>query len=115
MIDCCATCYDVTRIPFGCAAQQALCDPFLPAWLPTLRCVIFTSASTSLTFRFRREGEETAFQVIKGDPKLVERCDVAAKAEEWRTGCYLTRRLNGRQPQLQAQRELSSSADSYLP
>jgi hypothetical protein len=31
-----------------------------------------------------REGEQTAFDVIKGDLKLVEGRDVAAKAEEGR-------------------------------
>jgi len=42
-----------------------------------------------LGIRFWREGEETAFQVIKGDAKLVERCDIAFKAAELRTGCDL--------------------------
>jgi hypothetical protein len=35
--------------------------------------------------RFWTEGGQTAFEVIKGDPKLVERCDLAAKAEQLRT------------------------------
>jgi glycogen debranching enzyme len=65
-------------------------DPFLPAWLPDLTVRDLHIGKHKLDIRFWREGEETAFQVIKGDPKLVERCDVAAKAEEWRTGCYLT-------------------------
>ena len=34
---------------------------------------------------FWREGERTAFEVIKGDPKLVERCKVASKVAQLRT------------------------------
>jgi hypothetical protein len=32
----------------------------------------------------KRPGEETTFQVIKGDSNLVERCDIASKAAEFR-------------------------------
>jgi hypothetical protein len=39
-----------------------------------------------LDIRFWREGEETAFEVIKGDPKLVERCDCVSKIAQLRTG-----------------------------
>jgi hypothetical protein len=35
-----------------------------------------------LDIRFWREGEQTAFDVIKGDRKLVERRDIAAKGTE---------------------------------
>jgi len=38
-----------------------------------------------LDIRFWRDGEETAFEVTKGDPKLVERCDVASKVAPLRT------------------------------
>jgi hypothetical protein len=38
-----------------------------------------------LDVRFWRDGEETAFEVIKGDPKLVERCDMASKVTQLRT------------------------------
>jgi hypothetical protein len=34
--------------------------------------------------RFWREGEDTAFEVIKGDPKLVERCDLVSKIAQLR-------------------------------
>jgi hypothetical protein len=34
--------------------------------------------------RFWTEGGETAFEVINGDPKLVERCDITSKA--WQLG-----------------------------
>jgi len=38
-----------------------------------------------LDIRFWREGEETTFEVIKGDPKLVERCDMVSKVTQLRT------------------------------
>ena len=38
-----------------------------------------------LDIRFWREGEQTAFEVIKGDPKLVESCELASKAAKLRT------------------------------
>src|SRR5882762_2892979 len=60
-------------------------DPLLPAWLPDLTIRDLRISKHKLDIRFWREGEETAFQVIKGDPKLVERCDVASKAAELRT------------------------------
>jgi hypothetical protein len=34
---------------------------------------------------FWREGEQTAFEVIKGNPKLVERCELASKMAQLRT------------------------------
>jgi hypothetical protein len=42
-----------------------------------------------LDIRFWREGEQTAFEVIKGDPKLVERCDISSKAGQLRTASDL--------------------------
>ena len=65
-------------------------DPVLPAWLPDLTVRDLHIGKHKLDIRFWREGEETAFQVIKGDPKLVERCDIASKAAELRTGCDLS-------------------------
>jgi hypothetical protein len=38
-----------------------------------------------LDIRFWREGEQTAFDVIKGDRKLVERSDIASKIRELST------------------------------
>jgi hypothetical protein len=40
--------------------------------------------SHKLDIRFWTEGSETAFEVIKGDPHLVERCDIATKAGQLR-------------------------------
>jgi hypothetical protein len=41
-----------------------------------------------LDIRFWREGEQTVFDVIKGDPKMVERRDIAAEGMELRTCVY---------------------------
>ena len=38
-----------------------------------------------LDIRFWREGEQTAFEVIKGDPKLVEHRDLPTEGLELRT------------------------------
>ena len=38
-----------------------------------------------LDIRFWREGDQTAFEVIKGDHKLVERRDIATEGVELRT------------------------------
>jgi hypothetical protein len=40
-----------------------------------------------LDIRFWREVDKTAFEVISGDPKLVERCAIASKAAELRNVC----------------------------
>ena len=42
-----------------------------------------------LHIRFWTEGDETAFEVIKGDPKLVERCDIGTKAVQLRVASDL--------------------------
>jgi glycogen debranching enzyme len=52
-------------------------DPALPAWLPDITVQDLRLGKHKLDIRFWREGEETAFKVIKGDPHLVERCDIA--------------------------------------
>ena len=60
-------------------------DPSLPAWLPDLTVRDLRIGKHKLDIRFWREGEQTAFEVTKGDPKLVERCDVASKVAQLRT------------------------------
>jgi glycogen debranching enzyme len=52
-------------------------DPSLPAWLPDLTMRDLRIGKQKLDIRFWREGEETAFDVIQGDPNLVERRDIA--------------------------------------
>ncbi len=60
-------------------------DPSLPKWLPDLAVYDLHIGKHKLDIRFWREGEDTAFEVIRGDPKLVERCDMASKVAQLRT------------------------------
>jgi hypothetical protein len=52
-------------------------DPSLPAWLPDLTMRDLRIGKHKLDIRFWRDGEPTAFEVIKGDSMLVERSDLA--------------------------------------
>jgi glycogen debranching enzyme len=60
-------------------------DPFLPPWLPDLTVRDLRIGKHKLDIRFWREGEQTAFEVLKGDPKLVERCEIASKVAQLRS------------------------------
>ena len=60
-------------------------DPSLPAWLPDLTVRDLRIGKNKLDIRFWREGEQTSFEVIKGDPKLVERCEVVSKVAQLKT------------------------------
>jgi glycogen debranching enzyme len=53
-------------------------DPSLPYWLPDLRVRDLRIGKHKLDIRFWTEGDETEFEVIKGDPKLVERCELGS-------------------------------------
>jgi glycogen debranching enzyme len=59
-------------------------DPTLPAWLPDLTVRDLRIGGQKLDIRFWREGEATAFEVIKGDATLVECCDVTSKVAQMR-------------------------------
>ena len=60
-------------------------DPSLPEWLPDLTVQDLRVGKHKLDIRFWREGEQTAFEVISGDPKLVERCDIGSKVARLKT------------------------------
>jgi len=60
-------------------------DPSLPEWLPDLTVQDLSVGKHKLDIRFWREGEQTAFEVISGDPKLVERCDIGSKVARLKT------------------------------
>jgi len=64
-------------------------DPSLPAWLPDLTVRDLRIGNHKLDIRFWTEGGQTAFEVIKGDPKVVERCDIASKAAQLRVASDL--------------------------
>jgi glycogen debranching enzyme len=61
-------------------------DPSLPRWLPDLTVHDLRVGNHKLDIRFWREGEDTAFEVVKGNPKLVERCDMMSKIAQLRIG-----------------------------
>ena len=66
-------------------------DPSLPAWLPdlTVRDLRIGKHKLDFDIRFWTEGGQTAFEVIKGDPGLVERCDMASKLAQLRVASDL--------------------------
>ena len=59
-------------------------DPLLPAWLPDLTVRDLRIGQNKFAIRFWREGGETAFEVIDGDPALVERCRLPEKLVQMR-------------------------------
>jgi hypothetical protein len=56
-------------------------DPELPSWLPDLTVLDLRVHNHILDIRFWREGEETKFSVLRGDPKVIERRRMAAELE----------------------------------
>ncbi|MGA7323846.1 MAG: amylo-alpha-1,6-glucosidase, partial [Rhodomicrobium sp.] len=48
-------------------------DPLLPSWLPDLTVFDLRVGKHKLDIRFWREGEDTKFEVLRGDPDVVER------------------------------------------
>jgi glycogen debranching enzyme len=64
-------------------------DPSLPTWLPDLTVRDLRIGKQKLEIRFWREGEETAFDVTKGDPNMVERCDIADRVGQLKTASDL--------------------------
>ena len=61
-------------------------DPFLPRWLPDLTVYDVRVGKHKVAIRFWREEKQTAFEVIRGDAKLVERCELVSKFAQLRTG-----------------------------
>jgi hypothetical protein len=57
-------------------------DPSLPGRLPDLTVRDLRIGKHKLDIRFWTEGEQTAFEVLKGDPGVVERCDIGTKAAQ---------------------------------
>jgi hypothetical protein len=61
-------------------------DPLLPAWLPDLTVRDLRIGQNKFAIRFWREGGETAFEVIDGDPALWNDAGFPAGADEGRVG-----------------------------
>jgi glycogen debranching enzyme len=53
-------------------------DPSLPAWLPDLTVLDLRVGGHRFDIRFWREGAETQFEILRGDPKAVERSSFGA-------------------------------------
>jgi glycogen debranching enzyme len=64
-------------------------DPDLPAWLPELTIRDLRIGRHRLDLRFSRDGEVTAFEVLKGDALVVERCHGASNAAQRRPACQV--------------------------
>jgi hypothetical protein len=62
-------------------------DPALPPWLPDLTARDLRIGRHKLDMRFWREGGETHFEVTKGDPGLVKRCDISTELARFRPAC----------------------------
>jgi glycogen debranching enzyme len=63
-------------------------DPYLPPWLPDVTVRDLRVGSAMFDIEFRREQEETTFEVLKGDPARVVRRSYAAMGELLRDGRY---------------------------
>jgi glycogen debranching enzyme len=48
-------------------------DPCLPDWLPNITIRDLTAGSETYAIRFERQGDETNYKVLSGDPNKVER------------------------------------------
>jgi len=57
-------------------------DPLLPKWLPDLTVLDLRLGKHQFDIRFWRAGDETRFEVLRGDPKAVERSRFGAQFEQ---------------------------------
>jgi glycogen debranching enzyme len=57
-------------------------DPLLPHWLPDLTVLDLRVGKDRFDIRFSRNGGETQFEVLRGDPKAVERGRFGAQIEQ---------------------------------
>ena len=57
-------------------------DPLLPEWLPDLTVLDLRLGGHRFDIQFWRDGDETQFEVLRGDPKAVERSRFGAQFEQ---------------------------------
>ena len=57
-------------------------DPLLPQWLPDLTIRDLRVGKHKFDIRFWRDGERTEFEVLNGNARLVDRCEVGIKITE---------------------------------
>ncbi len=56
-------------------------DPVLPRWLPDLTVYDLRVGKHVFDISFWRDGEDTAFEVLRGDPQAVERCSFVVESK----------------------------------
>jgi glycogen debranching enzyme len=61
-------------------------DPWLPPWLPDLTLLDLRLGSHTLDLRFHRVGDTTEYEVLRGDPALVQRRDAGELRRRLRDG-----------------------------
>ena len=59
-------------------------DPELPDWLPDLTVLDLRVHQNTFDIRFWRDGQETKFEVLRGDPKVVERSSMGTQFDRLR-------------------------------
>lgn len=60
--------------------NRLLIDPHLPGWLPDVTLHDLRVGEESFDLAFRREGEETSIEVLKGDPSMIVRAPATPAA-----------------------------------
>ncbi len=63
-------------------------DPELPAWLPDVVVTDLAVGRQSFDIRFRRDGDATSYEVLKGDPAAVIRQPVGSARGRLRAGSH---------------------------
>jgi glycogen debranching enzyme len=64
-------------------AGKLYLDPALPDWLPDIDILDLRVGAAVFDLAFRRDGEETRMEVIRGDPKAVIRRSFATTTDRW--------------------------------
>ena len=67
--------------------EKLYIDPLLPRWLPDLTVLDLRVGKHVLDISFWRDGEETKFEVLRGDPQVVERSSFIEQSQRLMPGC----------------------------
>ena len=65
----------------GAAHGKLYIDPLLPRWLPDLTMFDLRVGKHVFDISFWRDGEDTKFEVLRGDPQAVERSSFVVQSE----------------------------------
>jgi glycogen debranching enzyme len=61
-------------------AEIMYIDPALPEWLPDLTVLDLRLDGQSFDIRFWRDGSDTSYEVLRGNPHAVVRRDISGRA-----------------------------------